>query len=357
MLPSERQRAILREIERNGEVIATDFADRIGVSGMTVRRDLLDLEREGLLTRVHGGAVRRELPSKARPDGGNLTVGLIVPSSTYYFPGFIAGAKAAAARENVRLVLGISNYQAEVEQHQIQRLHEIGVDAIIVTPRESVVDGGEQTYRLLARTGLPVVIMERSLSHVPIELALGGVRSDHAYGAMLAVHHLVGCERTRLGLIAEPRGTTANPVHDGFRTAMAAMLPDSPILEFDVDRSASTVDQLLTYNRILDECESAGVDGLVILPDDVAIAVAEAAGARGLRIPQDVSIVAYDDEIASLAPLPLTAISPPKFDVGAVAVRMCVDLLNPREHAGRLPVQSRIMLPPSLTVRDSSVWG
>lgn len=202
---------------------------------------------------------------------------------------------------------------------------------------------------------VPVIVMERSLSDLPADVLLGGVRSDHAQGAALAVRHLVECGRTRLGLVAVPRGSTSDPVHDGFRKAVAELLPDSPLLEFDLSGAPGTRELRESCERILDDCIDAGVDGVLVLPDAVAIAFADLAAARGMNMPDELSIVAYDDEIASLAALALTAVSPPKFEVGAVAIRMCVDLIDKRAGVARLPVQSRVTLMPSLAVRDSSV--
>ncbi|MBD8217721.1 LacI family DNA-binding transcriptional regulator [Microbacterium sp. CFBP 13617] len=357
MLPSERQQAILREVELRGGVTVSDFASRTGVSGMTIRRDLFDLERDGLLTRVHGGAVRRPPPSAARGRTPMLTIGFIVPSANYYFPGFINGAKAAAAEQNVRLVLGVTEYQQDIERHQIARLIHIGIDGLVVTPSGppgETASGAEESYRLLADAGIPVVIMERSLADKPAEVPLGGVRSDHAYGSMLAIRHLVESGRKRIAIVSPTRGTTADPLHEGYRRTMADLLPDSPLLEFDLTGSVGTPEQRASCEEIFDELVKAEVDGVLVLPDAVAIALLDRAMDRGIKVPEELAIVAYDDEIASLATVPLTAVSPPKFDVGAVAVRTCVGLINQRDGVGRLPAQARVQLLPALVVRDST---
>ncbi|AQX81057.1 hypothetical protein BWO91_14715 [Plantibacter flavus] len=357
MLRSERQKSILREIDRRGAVAVTDFAARLGVSGMTVRRDLLDLEQAGLIVRVHGGAVKRHAQTHPRQSDSALTLGLIVPSATYYFPGFINGAKAAAAEQHVRLVLGVTDYDKDVERHQVSRLCQLGVDGLIVTPSGApgAADGGDEAnYHLLAQSGLPVVIMERALDDKTAALNLGGVRTDHAHGSRSAVRHLVELGRKRIALIAPPRGSTSDPVHAGYRAAIAALLPDSPHLEFDLQGTVGTTEQRRSYESIFDTCVAAGVDAMLVLPDAVAIALADRALDAGIAIPKDLSIVAYDDEIASMAAMPLTAVSPPKFDVGAIAVRTCIDLIVQKDSIGRLPPEARVLLLPTLIVRASS---
>lgn len=57
MISEERTTLILKEVEAQGSVMVADLAQRLNVSEMTIRRDLVDLEKEGLVRRVHGGAV------------------------------------------------------------------------------------------------------------------------------------------------------------------------------------------------------------------------------------------------------------------------------------------------------------
>ncbi|WP_434810557.1 substrate-binding domain-containing protein [Microbacterium sp. bgisy189] len=67
---------------------------------------------------------------------------------------------------------------------------------------------------------------------------------------------------------------------------------------------------------------------MLVHTDADAVLLVDLALDRGLRVPQDLAIVAYDDEIASLARIPLTAIAPPKLDLGETAVRMALARLR-----------------------------
>jgi DeoR/GlpR family transcriptional regulator of sugar metabolism len=70
MLTRQRHHAILTLLDRRGAVTAAELADEFGVSGVTIRRDLIDLDGRGLLHRVHGGAVRMvaRRPAPTAPD-------------------------------------------------------------------------------------------------------------------------------------------------------------------------------------------------------------------------------------------------------------------------------------------------
>lgn len=350
VLPPERRQAILREIELRGGLTVTDFAARFTVSAMTIRRDLLELESEKLLERVHGGAVRPRAP---RDKGIIVTIGVVVPSAGYYFPGIIAGAKRAASELNARLVLGISDYSAEAERHQIGRLLERGLDGLIVAPADAYVDDSG-TYRMLAASDPPTIVIERSLADSPADILLGGVRTDHAHGAKVAVQHLVEIGRTRIALAAR-RGPTAEPLRDGYRRALADLLPGAEAIELDISRvERPTREQRASLDAVIDACIEGGVDGLIVLPDEAAISLVHLAMDRGLDVPGDLAVVAYDDEVASLAEVPISAVAPPKADVGAMAVRACFDRITRGERQNGGPAHARIDLLPTLTIRDSS---
>ncbi len=91
------------------------------------------------------------------------------------------------------------------------------------------------------------------------------------------------------------------------------------------------------------------LDAAVVHNDHDAIVVLQRLRARGVDVPGDVAIVAYDDEVAALADIPLTAIAPPKQAVGAAAV----DLLAQRIADPSRP-RHRIAILPELHVRASS---
>ena len=67
MLAAQRRSMILGALSRDGTVRVTDLVDLLGVSDMTVRRDLVSLHREGLLEKVHGGAMAVAEPSSSEP--------------------------------------------------------------------------------------------------------------------------------------------------------------------------------------------------------------------------------------------------------------------------------------------------
>ncbi|WP_460753964.1 substrate-binding domain-containing protein [Myceligenerans cantabricum] len=351
-----RHSQILREVEVRGGVNVAELSRRWGISGMTVRRDLAFLEEQGLVERVHGGAVRprrRGAVSTSRRLTPLATLGMVVPSATYYYPEVIRGAKAAVAEAECRLVLGISEYSPDIERKQISRLVAHRVDGVLVTPslpfhREPT------TFETLRDVGIPAVVVERAVDSRASLAALGAVRSNHAHGAELAVAHLMAEGHRRIGLVLR-ENPTAGPVKEGYRRALTAGEGRRAPIEFELPpREAPIATLRRALDGILNACRDGVADALIVLPDEVAISLLELAEDRGIVVPDDLALVAYDDEVASLASVPLTAVAPPKYRVGYLAARMCVEQFLAAGRGSASESFARIDLLPVLNARASS---
>ena len=366
MLSEDRQQLILRELALHGSLNAAEFAAKLGTSGMTVRRDLALLAGQGLLERVHGGAVPiggRASGSSATPQqstswrpGGRrplATIGMIVPSASYYFPGVIRGAEAAAQEAGVRLVLGVTNYSSEEERRQLRRLYEHGVDGILITPSEQSLAGTE-TMDLLAEAVVPVVVVERSIDNALDHGRLEAVRSDHVRGAEIAINHLLGLGHRKIAMCLRENSPTAPQLIDGYHLAMQrAGHRDVDSMVRSMSRALNDPEaHRLVVGGILDWCTKTDVTAAIVHTDEDALQFASACQERQLRIPEDFAIIAYDDEIAALGAVPLTAVAPPKYDVGHQALVMCLNRIGARR--GSTSALQRVNLSPELVVRDST---
>ncbi|MBO0610361.1 DeoR/GlpR family transcriptional regulator [Myceligenerans salitolerans] len=356
MLQPQRHSQILHEIELRGSLNVAEFSERVGVSGMTIRRDLVLLEEQGLVERVHGGAVRPRrhgASATARMLTPLATLGMVVPSAGYYFPEIIRGAKAAVAEAGARLVLGISEYSPDLERSQVSRLANNKVDGILVTPSRSF-EADPSTFEALLDVKVPVVVVERALDSTASFATLSTVRSNHAHGAELAVAHLLAEGRQRVALARRP-SPTAPLVQEGYRRALAASGSGHVPIEFELPPREAPVATLRRHlEELLDTCRDSVVDALIVLPDEVAISLLEVAEDRGIAVPEDLALVAYDDEVASIASVPLTAVAPPKFQVGYFAARTCLDQVLASARGSAHEAFARVELFPVLSERESS---
>ncbi|MCD2442961.1 LacI family transcriptional regulator [Agromyces sp. SYSU K20354] len=275
---------------------------------------------------------------------------MIVPTANYYFPEVIRGASQAARELNCRLVVGATNYSPEEELRQAERLIAAGVDALMITPHDAMRDASP-LQEVLAAARIPVVLVERTVDD-RIAGRLEWVRSDHAYGAELAVRHLVAQGHRRIALGARQSATAAG-LDEGYERVMAGLGAEGHrlrrVLSTPLVGENVAASQLSAF---LDDCLIDGVTAAVVLGDADAMAFTDLVLERGIRIPEEFAVVAYDDEISELAAVPLTAVAPPKHELGHAALRLCFDRLRQAEGTPHTIV--RMILLPALVVREST---
>ncbi|WP_336204446.1 substrate-binding domain-containing protein [Nonomuraea sp. LPB2021202275-12-8] len=368
-LPDERRAQVVELLRRRGVVRVNDLATELDVSAITVRRDIALLASQGLIRRVRGGAVLHggaladtlavkdpETPAPQAapvPDGGGqqLTIGVVVPSLDYYWPDVIRGVRQAAAASGARIVLRGATYQAADERRQLSWLVEsVGVDGLLVAPTTTG-DDGEALVRWLQHTDVPVVLIERTATVGPYQEAMESVVSDHALGAAMAVRHLAALGHRRVGVITTLQSPTAPHIRRGWRQACEELgLPLNGALD------VTTVDQRdpewsAVVDDVLDRSLASGTTALLVHSDPEAISLVERCQERGIRVPGDLTVVTYDDEVAELCDPPLTAVRPPKSAIGHAAFALLAARLadpDPQRPAHRVVVE------PRLIVRSSS---
>jgi DNA-binding LacI/PurR family transcriptional regulator len=351
LLVTQRQELLLRELRASGAVRVGELAARFGVSAGTVRRDLGDLALTGELIRVRGGAVLPEpppggaVPPVPRAARGEPVLGLLVPSATYYYPHVIAGVRAVASRRGARVVIGISDQARPRDREQIDGLRASGAAGLLIAST----GGSHVTPALLSglrSTGLPFALLERRPED-PYE-SCDFVVSDHRQGAFGAVRHLhrMGHQRVALYCHSSP---TARLVREGHADAarLLGLDPSAPVLDGrrHPPGSATAAHQ---YDEFIDRCLASRTRAALIHSDRDAVVLLQRLRARGLRTPDDMALIAYDDELAALADVPLTAVAPPKRHIGAFAAELLIDRLEERWH----PVRN-VVMQPRLVVRQS----
>jgi len=353
-LAATRRAHVLAALERDGVVRVSQLMDELTVTPVTLRRDLAQLEREGLLVRVHGGATlptaRRSTPEAAHEPAsvaGSLAV--LVPSLNYYWPGVVRGAEAAARREGLALVLRGASYELQDERPVLERL--VAADdvlGLIVAPNTDT-PHAQDVVQWLAECGTPSVLVERDAMVQPEGAPVESVTTDHALGAVLAARHLAALGHRRVGLVISRNSPTSRKIVNGWQAACAELgLTQADHFE-QVLPPRSSPDFSAVVGAALDTAVATDVTALVVHSDPEAMAFVDLALERGIRVPDDLSVVAYDDEVAELFTPALTAVSPPRVDVG----RAAVELLARRIEDPARPVH-RVVLSPRLNVRGST---
>ena len=311
-LASERHELILAAVRQRGTVRLTDLVARLGVTAVTVRRDVTILADRGLVLRVHGGITlpHRGQPAEQRaaaissPFGrlpGQALVGMVVPTVEFYWPPVIQGAQSAVAAAGGRLALRASAYDASEDRRQVSALLDRGVRTLLIAPTTTG-DTGLDLVRWLGGLTIPVMLVERLPPPALPTLPLDAATTAHSLGAGLAVRHLVTLGHHQIAFITARFCPTTVPCSkDGGRPPRSR----PPRCE-DLDSSCPLWLPRLgrRLRRGTERCHDAGVTALFVHSDREAIGLTERARDRGLTVPDDLAVVSYDDEVAAASDPP-----------------------------------------------------
>jgi LacI family transcriptional regulator len=222
----------------------------------------------------------------------------------------------------------------------LDRLHALTDGALIILPEES----SEELERLLDG-GYRFVVLDPLL---PLNERIPAVSAAHTSGADQAMRHLLELGHRRIAQITGPRGWVATEDRRrGYRAALAAAgIPPDPALEIEAEPEIRPGREAALQLLDLSERPTA----IFAFNDNIAIGAIQAARARGLRVPEDVSIVGFDDvEHATIVTPALTTVRQPLAEMGRTAVSLLNRLLE-RQHFETLHVE----LATRLVVRDST---
>ncbi|MGW4703878.1 GntR family transcriptional regulator [Streptomyces sp. NPDC004285] len=345
-LMAELRRGILDGTWPPGSKLPTEraLATETGLSVTTVRRAYEDLVALGLVERRQGaGTFAAHRAERDRTD--RRVVGVLVPDTTFYYPRVLQGIEKELATAGARLVLACSHYDPAEEDAAVERLLSAGVHGLLLVPSlHTATDPGRRAEELLALP-VPAVLVERRLAaHGPGD-PTEHVCTDHEGGAYDAVRHLRVLGHERFGLVARTDAPTTAPIESGFARALADLgLPAGAyerdvMARWDPDRA----------DRALAALRAGAVTAALCFGDREAALMLGAARRAGLRVPGDLALISYDNEFADVAETPLTAVSPPKYQLGRLAAQILLRRLAEGDAAPLHQVQLR----PRLVVRAS----
>lgn len=335
--PVDHKRATIADVARLAEVSKATVSavlNGIGVVRESTRERVLDAVT--LLNYRSGPAMRGHTSPKALKGIGFIIKEIDNP----FYAEVILGARSIAEPHGYPLIVASSEGDYEAERRAVHLLRASGIDGLIITP--VLHDGADITHLFdLKRRNFPFVLVEQILG---VRASLVDV--DNIEASSLATRHLIARGHSRLIHLAGPRYSMhAEERINGTRRACSAshiVFTDAQI----VRAGAHLEDGYqagLAYFR--ERAPSERATAVTCYNDLVAVGLYRALDELGLRVPDDVSVIGFDDiPLAEYLPVPLTTIRTPKTEMGAVAARMLI------EH-----VESRDSLPPRRATFDAEL--
>jgi LacI family transcriptional regulator len=325
-----------------------DVAREAGVSVATISRVLnrrpgvAPETRKRVLRVIRDQGFSSSRTARALSGGRTGLVGVTLPKIESSYFGILADGVADALYDHdMRAVLCPTRHERDREVGLLERLmHGLTDGAVLILPSES-----SDELLALQEGGYPFVVLDPK---TPVAPGIACVSAANAPGAAAATKHLLELGHRRIGALTGPAGWCATEERlAGYRGALAgAGLLADPALEaeadFEVAGGRAAAERLLA----LPDPPTA----VLAFNDNMAVGAFEAARARGLRLPGDLSVVGFDDaEHAALVTPALTTVRQPLREMA----RMSVDLLD-RLLAGAPLEALRVELATRLVLREST---
>ncbi len=333
------------------------IAERAGVSVATVHRALHNDKgvSENTRQRVLNTAARLGYRPNRIAQGlrshRTLTIGVVLTGiSSSYYARILEGIEMAATEAGYSILLSSSQDDSAKERRHIELLLEQRVDGIIIAPTDP--EGARSYYEQLLAEGVRLVLLGR---YIP-GLAVSSVETNNWLGGYIAGAHLRELGRKQVGIV-----TTIAPKRQysyvteriqGCMSALAEAGVKAPVIIGQDIQGVRSLPEF-GYDAMRQFVQMGGiVDGVFAINDDLAYGVIGALLDVGLRIPEDVAVVGFNDESMSAFYRPsVSTVRSPLHQIGAEAVRMVVALIERGTPAESV---KRVLIEPVLVVRESS---
>lgn len=332
-------------------VTIQDIAHAVGVSKSTVSRALNDNPKISLETRLKIQQVARKMNyvpnhlARGLTQGSTKTVGLVVLDiMNPFFAEFARGAENYLLKHEYTLILCNSDGDIKREISQIEMLIEKRVSGLIL----AVVDPEQEHFTRLCEESIPMVLLDRYEKNNDVSY----VTVDGVVGGRLATDYLASIGHRRIGHIAGPKTMAAHYYRlKGYQAALRDhSIPYDPSLVRAV-REHSREESYRVMNEFLAMSPELRPTAVFAFNDILALGAYKAILDAGLCIPEDISLVGYDDiELSSLLPVPLTTIHQPTYDQGKLAAMILLELLSSKTS----PKPRRVVLEPTIVIREST---
>jgi LacI family transcriptional regulator len=334
------------------KVTIKDIARMANVSHTTVSRALNDKSRIKNETKEKILSIAREL--NYRPDfiarslvmKRTKTLGLVITTiSNPFYIELAQGIEATARGLGYNIILCSTHGDLSVEKQYVDMLRSKGVDGIIFTSAHL----GDPNIVVLAEESFPMVLVNRRTYHPLVKEKVDYIGVNNILGGFLAVEHLIRLGHRQIGIIGgSAESSVAFERLEGAKKALRSYNLEQRtdcFWEGDFLKESG----YRGGRRFLEMAEPP--TAIFATNDYMALGTYQAIAEEGLRIPEDVALVGFNDiEFTAMKGIDLTTIGQKKFEMGALAVKTLVEKIESGESK---PSAKEVLLKPELIIRKT----
>ncbi|MGG7059561.1 LacI family DNA-binding transcriptional regulator [Clostridium nigeriense] len=324
-----------------------DVAREAGVSIATVSRVLNDIDvvnedtKKKVLDAISKLGYRPNIVARSLKTQRTKTVGILVPDiSSGFYPEIVRGAEDVANIYDYNVILCNSDFDSEKEKEYLRVLKEKMVDGVIYMSSSLQ----EETLDIINELNLTTVLVETKDK----EESLPSVTIDNTKASKEVTNYLLSKGLSKIAFAGAKRDNM-NAWEDRY-IGYEEALKDKGLKVEDGLVYAGGLKVKSGYDAVeYFENSNKEYDAVVCASDEIAMGVINALREKGKKVPEDVSVIGFNDNIMASVFYPkITTIKQPSYDMGSVAMRMLIKLLSKRELD-----ESQFVLNYELIERDS----
>ncbi len=311
----------------SGKQLPTEFEimDVLGVSRNTVRKAILEMEQDGIVERRHGSGTFYTGVDVNKKSGG--LIGLVNFSDMgYIFPLITKGAEDALYEFGYSLVLAGSCYDIEREISSLKLLMDQKVEGLIIDLSKYYTLGDQSRVMDLVKSfNIPVVVTHWK----GILNNFSSLYLDDEKGGFDATNYLIKNGHTKIGIVH--KGNTQCGLHrlNGYNRALLEAgieLDENYVISYDDFDDTHDTDHAFRCTGELIERTGGDITAIFYYTDKCAMEGYKAIEGKNLRIPEDISVIGFDNYQSSmLVTPPLTTFEHPKATLGKWAAKLLLD--------------------------------
>ena len=292
---------------------------------------------------------RKNLAASRLRTNKSSSLGLIVTDiANPAFSSIIRGVEEVARTQGYTLMLGNTNEDAETEDAVVSMMLSHGVDGIILVPCMR----SDAILSVLDDSGVPYVLAVRKFSEARREV----VRNDDPRGAAALAEHLYALgHRKFLYVAADWHISSTHERYHGFLSYLTGRgLPEDAVQLLGGD--GSETDPYKVFRAWLDRYPDGRlpVTAIFCFSDHMTGDIYRALRERGIRVPEDVSVVGYDNnEYSALLEPPITTVDNHLYDIGRISTHRLFEILDNRNNPEITALRETVIMP-ELVVREST---
>ncbi|MFB9276613.1 GntR family transcriptional regulator [Cohnella cellulosilytica] len=329
------------ELGKDGRIPSeSEFSKLLDVSSITVRKALNDLVNEGIIYRVRGKGSFVSNHQEPAADKAIGYVTFIISGNELYNSSYmqiIKGIQSFLSQQDCKLIVEFVENDFEKEQELVGNLIQSDHRGLLIYSANP--NGAKGYLNELRRKSIPFVMLDR----IPSGYSVDCITCNNQDGAYEAVEHLINNGHRKIGFAAyDFYLSTEVDRYNGYRRAMldASLVPQEELSFFQHD---------LDYAVLADEIARGNLTALFCANDRRALEVIERLTQEGVRIPEQVSVMGFDDfESSKFARVPLSTV---KQNFEALGYEGAKLLFEKSAHVS--PANKKILISTELVLRDS----